>query len=268
MIRKIYSLIAVFAFICLVNAQVNVVSDSIQFRDTSKKAKRTWNYGSMEIQGQQGDNALNVTYTGTTGGVYIGVKAYSAPTTSSGYGGQFTGGAIGVKGVAGSSSSTASAYGGHFIAYANNSANITSGLYATCSGSGSSQQYACYFVGNTWCTNGTWSGSDSLIKTNVEPLANSLQKVMCLQPKKYEFDVVKYPKLGFDRGKKLGLLAQNVESVVPEAVKDVAVPTENQSNGITTIKSINYTELIPLLIGAIQEQQKEMDELKQALSAK
>ena len=79
----------------------------------------------------------------------------------------------------------------------------------------------------------------------------------------------------FDSGKKLGLIAQNVETIIPEAVKDVVVPEENRTNGITTVKSVNYEMLIPVLVGAIQEQQKtiqaqqtEIDNMKTQLGLK
>ena len=55
----------------------------------------------------------------------------------------------------------------------------------------------------------------------------------------------------------MGLLAQNVEKVVPEAV-----------NEIDGYKGVDYDRLIPLLIESIKEQQKEIEELKRIIKNK
>jgi hypothetical protein len=53
---------------------------------------------------------------------------------------------------------------------------------------------------------------------------------------------------------KIGLLAQDVQKVFPELVK-----TTNDSDQTL---SVNYQGMIPVLINAIKEQQKQIDELK------
>jgi hypothetical protein len=53
---------------------------------------------------------------------------------------------------------------------------------------------------------------------------------------------------------KIGLLAQEVQSVFPELVK-----TANNSDGTL---SLNYQGMIPVLLNAIKEQQAQIDELK------
>jgi len=47
----------------------------------------------------------------------------------------------------------------------------------------------------------------------------------------------------------MGLLAQNVETVVPEAV--------SEKDGY---KGVDYAKLVPLLIESIKEQQKQIDD--------
>jgi hypothetical protein len=49
----------------------------------------------------------------------------------------------------------------------------------------------------------------------------------------------------------IGVLAQDIEKVFPELV--------SESNGV---KSVNYQGLVPVLINAMKEQQKEIEELK------
>ena len=55
----------------------------------------------------------------------------------------------------------------------------------------------------------------------------------------------------FQPGRQMGLLAQNVEKVVPEAV--------NEKDGY---KGVDYARLVPLLIESIKELKKEIEELK------
>jgi hypothetical protein len=54
----------------------------------------------------------------------------------------------------------------------------------------------------------------------------------------------------------MGLIAQEVELIVPEVVN-----TDSE----TTIKSIEYQNLVGLLVEAIKEQQKKINELKNIL---
>jgi len=56
---------------------------------------------------------------------------------------------------------------------------------------------------------------------------------------------------------KIGILAQDVQKVFPELVK-----TTNDSNQTL---SVNYQGLIPVLINAIKEQQKEIKKLEKLL---
>ena len=85
--------------------------------------------------------------------------------------------------------------------------------------------------------------SDASLKTNVYSLENSLEKVMNLEGVSFNWK---------DGGKSsIGLIAQDVEKVLPEVV--------NTDNGL---KYIDYGKLTALLIEAIKEQQKEIELLK------
>ena len=62
-----------------------------------------------------------------------------------------------------------------------------------------------------------------------------------------------------------GLIAQELEKVYPELVKEYAAPilklneeeTDIVQDGVMYYKSVNYTNLVPVLIGAIKEMQVE-----------
>jgi len=71
----------------------------------------------------------------------------------------------------------------------------------------------------------------------------------------------------------VGLSAQEVKAVLPEVVTLAAFDTEfdeNQkpigSKSGEDYLTVNYDKLVPLLIEAIKEQQKQIDELKARLN--
>ena len=91
--------------------------------------------------------------------------------------------------------------------------------------------------------------SDNRVKKNVKPIGTALDKVKMIGGYSYDFDKEKYPNRNFPKGKQYGLIAQEVESVIPELVK-------TDSNGE---KSISYTKMVPFLVEAIKEQQEMID---------
>lgn len=99
-----------------------------------------------------------------------------------------------------------------------------------------------------WLSSGVINSSDRRLKTNIKNLNYGLKEVLSLQPVSYNWK--KTP----DTDKQLGLIAQDVRKLVPEVVKG----DEAKEN-----LGMNYAELVPVLINAIKEQQKEIDDLKE-----
>lgn len=91
--------------------------------------------------------------------------------------------------------------------------------------------------------------SDALAKTNIAPIKYGLSTINKLKPVNYNF--IKDPTGRTDK-LELGLLAQEVELLMPELVR-----VDSEGN-----KLLNYTGLIPVLIKSIQELQLEIAELK------
>lgn len=90
--------------------------------------------------------------------------------------------------------------------------------------------------------------SDLKLKQNITPIDLSISnKILDLSPKQYTY-INKT-----DSNIHYGLLAQEVELVYPSLVKN---------DGASGLKSVNYIELIPLLIAQIQNLQQQVDELK------
>jgi hypothetical protein len=95
--------------------------------------------------------------------------------------------------------------------------------------------------------------SDVTWKKNIEPLSSSLEKVMLLQGVSYDWKTDEYPEKGFTDNRQIGFIAQDVEKVFPELVR-------TDGNGY---KAVYYSQMVPVLLEAIKEQQKEISELKQ-----
>jgi len=91
--------------------------------------------------------------------------------------------------------------------------------------------------------------SDERLKDNITPIENSLEKVG--QLKGYEFDWNDNQEVY--EGHDVGVIAQEVEKVVPEIVET------REHDGY---KAVKYEKLVPLLINAINELKAEIEELK------
>jgi hypothetical protein len=101
-------------------------------------------------------------------------------------------------------------------------------------------------------TAGTWVGnSDKTIKENITIIENSLEKV--LQLNGYYYNLINDE----DKNRRAGVIAQEVEKVLPEATHNSYSKTYDRD-----IMGVEYDVLIPLLINAIKEQQTQIEELK------
>jgi hypothetical protein len=113
-------------------------------------------------------------------------------------------------------------------------------------------------VSGTIASNGVALTSDARFKKNLLPIATPLDKVLGLNGHSYEWKTDEYKEKNFPNGRHYGVIAQEIEKVLPEVVN-----TDAKGE-----KSVAYTEIIPVLIEAIKEQQKEIEELKRLVRAK
>ena len=111
---------------------------------------------------------------------------------------------------------------------------------------------------------GPWNTySDARLKTNVQPLTSALDKLMQLKPVSYEWVVDK------PLENTVGFLAQEVAKVFPNAVAEVdALEDEKPYVGEKTKVMGFNNDIFAYLIGAIQEQQAEIEALKLELRSK
>jgi len=92
------------------------------------------------------------------------------------------------------------------------------------------------------------SSSDIRLKTNIEPIPNSLDKILQLTGYTYNLKTDL-------SNQKVGLIAQEVLQVLPQAV----------SQDTEGFLGVRYTNLIPLLINGMQELQNQISVLKAEL---
>jgi len=93
--------------------------------------------------------------------------------------------------------------------------------------------------------------SDERLKDNLIKIGNPLDKISQLNG--YEFDWIVNQEIHPNEGHDVGVIAQEVEKVIPEIV-------ETRESGY---KAVKYEKIVPLLIEAIKEQQVQIDELKE-----
>ena len=96
--------------------------------------------------------------------------------------------------------------------------------------------------------------SDDRLKTDKVSISNALEKVCSLNGFTYKFNETA-GKLGFDMNEThVGVSAQEVQAVLPEVIAPAPISDE-----YITVK---YDKLVPLLIEAIKDLKKEIEELK------
>lgn len=100
--------------------------------------------------------------------------------------------------------------------------------------------------------------SDKRLKDEVATIDNALEKIKSLRGVSYVWNN------GSRKGRKdLGLIAQEVEKVLPEIVYENEMPLMDDSG--KKYKTVDYEKMVGVLIEAVKEQQLQIDELKAQL---
>jgi len=86
----------------------------------------------------------------------------------------------------------------------------------------------------------------------------------------YEHKLEEFAGLGLKTGTTYGFIAQEVELVMPEIVKTKNIPYHStrlnpSEKEFETLKTVGYTEVIPVLVEALKAQDKEIQELKKRI---
>jgi hypothetical protein len=110
--------------------------------------------------------------------------------------------------------------------------------------------------------------SDERLKENIETITNALDKVMSIRGVTYNSNKLAESFGYTNKQKQVGVLAGDVQRVLPEAVKPapfdlirINETTEISRSG-ENYQTVQYEKIVPLLIEAIKELNKELKELK------
>ena len=107
------------------------------------------------------------------------------------------------------------------------------------------------------CTLRTNPCSDSRYKKDVEPIESALSKITAMQGVAFNWRTDEFPEKHFPDHREIGFIAQELERIIPEVV-------ETDEDGY---KRVAYANITALLVEAVKEQQKAIEDLQAALEA-
>ncbi len=141
------------------------------------------------------------------------------------------------------------------------------GVYANAGGA-SGNNWAVYSNGSSYAT-GSWQSSDSKLKKNITDFNGATDRLKKLSVKSYYFDRESYSFMNLPEEKQYGLLADDLEKVFPEMVRIANHPIMDENKKMTeetfSAKVVNYDQLIPVLVKAIQEQQELIEKMQKEI---
>jgi hypothetical protein len=121
-------------------------------------------------------------------------------------------------------------------------------------GYGSSTNFTANFTvfgnGNALLVGSLTQFSDARFKKNITPIENALEAIQQLNGYRYQWSDDK-----LDKAVQIGMLAQELQKIYPELVK------EGEDGKLT----VNYVGMIPVLLEAIKDLKKELDDVKTSL---
>lgn len=176
-------------------------------------------------------------------------------------------------------------YGTTFVSSTSGTSH-SRGVYGSFGGN-ADFEYAGYFAGDVYST-GAYTTSDKNLKQDIDTYKGALENINKLNPVTYKYKTERYPMLNLPEGPQIGLIAQELETIFPNMVKRAdegpqRIPleqaiemgisyTETETEGIVEvgenveILAINYSNLVPVLIKAIQEQESKIEKLEKRIT--
>ncbi len=101
----------------------------------------------------------------------------------------------------------------------------------------------------------TGDASDKRYKKAIQPIENALDKIAKINGVNYFYRLQEFPDMNFSPDQQIGVIAQEIEKVLPEVVI-------NMANGY---KAVKYEKITPLLLEAIKELKRENNQLQATL---
>jgi hypothetical protein len=205
-----------------------------------------WLYGTMYLNGNTIYDAANIYNSqwfrnnNTNTGLYNQVTTQHWSSDVNGYwDASSTTTVSGIRFYTGSHLGTLRGY-----VYADNGNNI--GFLNTAG----SWSLRCDNSGNVTATGDVTAYSDARVKENVVTIENALDKTLALRGVSYNRNDNQ------DKRKKVGVIAQEIQEVIPEVVTE-------DSDGML---GVSYGNLAGVFIEAIKEQQKQIEDLKKQIA--
>lgn len=113
--------------------------------------------------------------------------------------------------------------------------------------------------------------SDERLKENIKPIPSALSKLLSLRGVTFNSNETAEQYGYFDKKEQVGVIAQDVEAVLPQIVVPAPFDIARDGNGNEYSKSgenyktVQYDKLVPLLIEAIKEQQDTITNLQKRI---
>lgn len=162
---------------------------------------------------------------------------------------------------------------------ANSSTSPTSGYRGVWGVESTLAGYGVYCTGDMNYTGTLYNISDAKLKENIKPYSGAIDILKKLNPVTYNFKKEFYS-YGVPKVEQIGLIAQEVEQVLPNFVKQSELSKPDYSTKDTgkasdkqapkkediDIKVLNYEGLIPILVQAVKEQQSQIEDLRKQIS--
>jgi len=107
---------------------------------------------------------------------------------------------------------------------------------------------------------GSWTNtSDLRLKQNIHPYTDGLQSILKINPITYQYNELS----GHDTDPEyVGVIAQELKEIAPYMV---SVSNNKTEDGVNDYLSVDNSAMTYMLINAVKEQQKMIDELKQEI---
>jgi hypothetical protein len=129
-----------------------------------------------------------------------------------------------------------------YTIYARGTKNYFQGSVGIGNESFDHQLYKLYIEGDVYCSGSYLPASDIRFKKNIHNIENALDKIMQLNGVHFNWRHQEFPQKGFNQSDQVGLIAQQVESILPELVR-----TDKYG-----YKALDYDKLAAYLVEAVK----------------
>lgn len=133
--------------------------------------------------------------------------------------------------------------------------------------------YSGYFVGGMFTTTGaSVIISDESVKNSIENVENATDILSQLEPKTYYYQSPENREIAFQESLQYGFVAQEVQEILPDIVKEVTIPEKMDSTGFiegtsANLLGVQYESLIPILVAGFKEQQQTITALEELVNS-